>query len=58
MIIGQTSEMSSKKVSSAELNKIRLKKKILSLMRTNGYTSAPGLCNVLKISLPCLDPPR
>ena len=30
-----------KKVSSAELNKIRQKKRILSLLRTNGFTSAP-----------------
>jgi predicted NBD/HSP70 family sugar kinase len=52
MIIGQTSEMSSKRVSSAELNKIQQKKKVLSLMRTNGCTSAPSLCDVLKISLP------
>lgn len=47
-----TSDSSAKKVSSAELNKIRQKKKILSLMRTNGFTSAPGLSEILKISLP------
>ena len=47
-----TNDSSAKKVSSADLNKIRQKKNILSLMRTNGYTSAPGLSEVLKISLP------
>ena len=41
-----------KKVSSAEMNKVRQKKKILSLMRTDGYTSAPVLSKWLKISLP------
>ena len=41
-----------KKVSSAELNKIRQKKRILSLLRTNGFTSAPVLSKWLKISLP------
>ena len=40
------------KVSSAELNKIRQKKRILSLLRTDGYTSAPVLSKWLKISLP------
>ena len=50
--MGQASELPAKKVSSAETNKIRQKKKILSLMRSNGYTSAPGLSEVLKISLP------
>ena len=41
-----------KKVSSAELNKIRQKKRILSLLRTNGFTSAPVLSKWLKTSLP------
>ncbi len=50
--MSQTNSISSKKISSAELNKIRQKKKILSLMRTHGHTSAPGLGEVLKISLP------
>ena len=50
--MGQASELPAKKVSSAETNKIRQKKKILSLMRSSGYTSAPGLSEVLKISLP------
>jgi len=39
-------------ISSAELNKIRQKKKILSLLHTNGYTSATELAKFLKISLP------
>lgn len=41
-----------KKVSSAELNKIRQKKRILSLLRTDGFTSAPVLSKWLKTSLP------
>ena len=40
------------KVSSADLNKIRQKKRILSLLRTNGFTSAPVLSKWLKTSLP------
>ena len=40
------------KVSSAELNKIRQKKRILSLLRTNGFNSAPVLSKWLKTSLP------
>jgi len=40
------------KVSSAELNKIRQKKRILSLLRTHGFTSAPVLSKWLKTSLP------
>jgi len=39
-------------ISTAELNKIRQKKKILSLLHTNGYTSATELAKSLKISLP------
>ncbi len=38
--------------SAAELNKIRQKKKILSLLHINGLTSAPELSKLLKISLP------
>ena len=45
-------DLPSKKVSSAELNKIRQKKRILSLLRTNGFTSAPVLSKWLKTSLP------
>jgi len=41
-----------KKVTSAEMNKILQKKKILAMMRTNGLTSAPDLSKYLKISLP------
>ena len=41
-----------KKVSSAELNKIRQKKKILNLLRAYGFTSAPVLSKWLKTSLP------
>ena len=40
------------KLSSSELNKIRQKKQILSLLRTDGYTSAPVLSKWLKTSLP------
>ena len=47
-----TNDSSAKKISSAELNKIRQKKKILGLMRTTGYVSAPSLSKWLKISLP------
>jgi len=48
----QDTDSQTKKVSSAELNKIRQKKRILSLLRTNGFTSAPVLSKWLKISLP------
>ncbi len=47
-----SNHLQSKHVSSADLNKIRQKKKILSFLRTNGFTSAPELCKWLKISLP------
>ena len=40
------------KLSSSELNKIRQKKMILSLLRTDGYKSAPVLSKYLKTSLP------
>ena len=39
-------------ISTAELNKIRQKKRILSLLHTNGHTSATELAKSLKISLP------
>ena len=39
-------------ISTSEMNKIRQKKKILSLLRTNGFISAPELGKWLKISLP------
>ena len=41
-----------KNISTSELNKIRQKKKILSLLHTNGHTSAPELSKWLRISLP------
>ncbi|HEY3371595.1 MAG TPA: ROK family transcriptional regulator [Prolixibacteraceae bacterium] len=39
-------------LSSADLNKIRQKKRILSLLHSNGNSSAPELSKWLKISLP------
>ena len=39
-------------ISTTDLNKIRQKKKILSLLHTNGYMSATELAKFLKISLP------
>ena len=48
----QGNDSQTKKVSSSELNKIRQKKKMLSLLRTNGFTSAPVLSKWLKTSLP------
>lgn len=38
--------------SASDLNKIKQKKKILNLLHTHGYTSAPELSKWLKISLP------
>ncbi len=48
----QDTIMQIKKVSSAEMNKIRQKKQLLSLLRTHGSTSAPELSKWLKTSLP------
>jgi len=48
----QTNEPISQTISATELNKIRQKKKILSLLHTQGDTSAPELSKLLKISLP------
>ena len=48
----QGTNLQTKKVSSAELNRIRQKKRILSLLRTDGFTSAPVLSKWLKTSLP------
>jgi predicted NBD/HSP70 family sugar kinase len=48
----QSNDIQVKHPSSAEANKIRQKKKILSLLRTGGFMSAPDLCKSLKISLP------
>ena len=39
-------------VSATEQNKIKQKKRILSLLHTQGFISAPELCKWLKISLP------
>jgi len=39
-------------ISSAELNRIRQKRRILSLLHTNGNTTATELAKLLKISLP------
>ena len=41
-----------KKVSSSEMNKVRQKKQLLSLLRTHGSASAPDLSKWLKTSLP------
>jgi predicted NBD/HSP70 family sugar kinase len=48
----QSTISNTRKISSAELNKIRLKKRLLSLLHINGYTSATELTKLLKISLP------
>ncbi|HET6560171.1 MAG TPA: ROK family transcriptional regulator [Prolixibacteraceae bacterium] len=48
----QIKEPDSKNFSSSELNKIKQKKRILSLLHTNGNSSAPELSKLLKISLP------
>ena len=50
--MGKTSDSSPKRITSAELNKIIQKKKMLSLMRSKGYTSAPELSKWIKLSLP------
>ena len=41
-----------KKTSSADINKIRQKKQLLSLLRKDGFRSAPELSKCLKTSLP------
>ncbi len=48
----QINEVHSPKLSASDLNKIRQKKRILSLLHANGNTSAPELSKLLKISLP------
>lgn len=50
--MSQVNEPLAQSLSSADLNKIKQKKRILSLLHTNGNTSAPELCKLLKISLP------
>ena len=48
----QIDHSEAKTISTIGLNKIGQKKKILSLLRSNGLTSAPVLSKGLKISLP------
>ena len=48
----QNNGLKTENISNSEMNRIRQKKKILSLLRTSGITSAPDLCKFLKISLP------
>jgi len=50
--MNQNAVSETRTISTAELNKIRQKKKILSLLHTNGHTSATELAKSLKISLP------
>ena len=39
-------------LSSSDTNKVRLKRKLLNILHSNGYFSAPDLSKLLKISLP------
>ena len=48
----QETDSQSKKISSTDMNKIRQKKHLLSLLRIHGSTSAPELSKWLKTSLP------
>ncbi len=50
--MSQNNALLTRSISTAEQNKIRQKKKILSLLHTNGFISAPELSKLLKISLP------
>ncbi len=50
--MNQNIKPETRNISTSELNKIRQKKKILSLLHTNGHTSATELAKLLKISLP------
>jgi len=50
--MNQPAKQASSNISTTDLNKIRQKKKILSLLHTNGHTSATELAKLLKISLP------
>jgi predicted NBD/HSP70 family sugar kinase len=45
-------DFDAKNISNAEMNKIRQKKKILSLLHSHGNSSAPELSKWLKVSLP------
>lgn len=48
----RTKEISSENHTATDLNKIKQKKRILTLLHTRGFTSAPDLSKLLKISLP------
>lgn len=49
------SELESSNFTATDKNKIKQRRKILTLLHSNGYTSAPKLSKLLKISLPtCL----
>jgi len=50
--MNQNAVSETRAISTAELNKIRQKKKILALLHANGHTSATELAKSLKISLP------
>ena len=50
--MSHTTEPLPKKTSSADMNKIRQKKQLLSLLRTDGFKSAPDISKTLKTSLP------
>lgn len=50
--MNRPTKQETRNISTAELNKIRQKKKILSSLHTNGHTSATELAKLLKISLP------
>ena len=50
--MSQPTKLDTRNITTTDLNKIRQKKKILSQLHTNGYTSATELAKLLKISLP------
>jgi len=50
--MNQPTKQEKRNISTTDLNKIRQKKKILSLLHSNGQTSATELAKFLKISLP------
>jgi len=50
--MSQHTKQETRNITTTDLNKIRQKKKILSQLHTNGYTSATELAKLLKISLP------
>lgn len=47
-----TISVSKKNISASEMNKVKQKRRILALLHSNGYISAPELSKLLKISLP------